>query len=63
MAVFGALLVASAPRRPSQDRTGIRRARPDQTPEEAAYLGDGERQQIHRALGGVFSLRRLPDGL
>lgn len=63
VAVFGALLVASAPCRPSHDLRGIGQARPDQTPEEAAYLGDGERRQIHRALGGVFSPRRPPDGL
>ena len=46
MAAASTLLMAAAPRRPSEDVFGIRRLRPHQIPEQAAQLGHGGRQQV-----------------
>jgi hypothetical protein len=46
MAAASALLMAAAPRRPSEDVFGIGRLRPHQIPEQAAQLGHGGRQQV-----------------
>src|SRR5512134_405564 len=63
VALFGAVLVASAPRRPGHDLRGIGRPDPDQMPEQTPHLGDGEWQQIPGALGGVLSPRQPLGGL
>lgn len=58
VASFSALLVASSPRRPSQDPSGIGRARPDQTPDEAAYLRHRMRQKVDPGIDRLLSPRR-----
>ena len=46
MAASGAGLVASSPMGPVQDRGDLARLVPDQAGEEAADLGNGERDQL-----------------
>ena len=47
MAAFGARLVTAAPHRPVQDSLGSGWGMPDECPEQAPDLGDGEGQQVH----------------
>src|SRR5215213_10497094 len=54
MALAGSLLVPAAPVRPGARRLAIRWPGPDQTPEQAAHFGYGERQEIGFEIDHAF---------
>jgi hypothetical protein len=62
MALPGALLVPAAPARPGACSFGIRRAGPNQMPEQASHFGHGERQEIGFEIDYAFFPRPQYDG-
>ncbi len=62
MAAASALLMASPPVRPRQNRPGIGRASPHQTPKQAAHLRYRQRQQRRLEIHAGLSPRTPPCG-